>query len=97
MPRFLGGATSATYIGDSTEAAPTANPPKRRAKIKITDVFARAVNAHETAKKRATKIRTFLRPYMSESTPDPNAPIIAPTKRELTPQPSCSSFQLKYG
>ena len=59
MPLFLGGATSATYIGDRTEAAPTANPPNKRAEIKTTDEVARAVNVQETAKNNATTIRTF--------------------------------------
>ena len=95
MPLLLGGATSATYIGDRTEAAPTAKPPNKRAEIKITDDDARAVNVHETAKKRATMIRTFFRPYLSESIPEPKAPIIAPTKRELTPHPNCNSFHPK--
>ena len=81
IPRFFGGATSATYIGERTEAAPTARPPNTRAVIKITHEVARAVNVQETAKKRATIIRTFFRPYISERTPEPNAPIIAPNKK----------------
>src|ERR1035437_76243 len=95
MPLLLGGATSATYIGDSTEAAPTAKPPNKRAEIKITDDDAKAVNVQETAKKSATTIRTFLRPYLSDSTPEPKAPIMAPTKSELTPHPNCNSFHPK--
>src|SRR5450759_3447793 len=95
IPRFLGGATSATYMGDNTEAAPTASPPNNRAEIKIKDEDARAVKVHETAKKRAVKIRTFLRPYISESTPEPKAPMIAPTNNELTPHPNCSSSHPK--
>jgi len=53
LPRFLAGDTSATYIGESTDAAPTARPPKRRAKMKPTDVLASAVAAQERAKNRA--------------------------------------------
>src|SRR5450759_2444197 len=95
IPRLLGGATSATYMGDNTEAAPTAKPPNKRAEIKITDDVARAVNAQETAKNSATTSRTLLRPYLSESTPEPKAPMMAPTNSELTPHPNCSSFHPK--
>src|SRR5450759_3054310 len=95
MPRFLAGETSATYMGDSTEAAPTAKPPNKRDAIKRVDDVAMAVTEHETAKKSATMIRMLLRPYLSVSTPEPKAPIMAPTNSELTPQPNCSSFHPK--
>src|SRR5450759_1148448 len=97
MPLLLAGATSATYIGDNTEAAPTARPPNRRAEMKRTDVPEIAVSAQETAKNKATMIRTLFRPYRSVRMPEPKAPKMAPTSRELTPQPNSSSFHPKYG
>ena len=56
LPRFLAGDTSATYMGESTEAAPTANPPKSRAEMNPNEVVARAVAAQESAKNKATII-----------------------------------------
>jgi len=59
VPRLLAGETSATYIGESTEAAPTARPPKSLAEMKPIDVFAIAVAPQEIAKNKATIIRIF--------------------------------------
>jgi hypothetical protein len=42
-------------------------------------------------------MRTFFLPNISDRIPEPKAPTIAPTSRELTPHPNCSSFQPKYG
>src|ERR1035437_8922877 len=95
IPLLLAGATSATYIGDRTDAAPTARPPNKRAQIKRTDVADMAVRAHDTAKNRATTMRTLLRPKRSVRIPEPNAPKIAPTRRELTPHPNSNSFHPK--
>src|ERR1035437_3927242 len=95
IPLLFGGATSATYIGDNTDAAPTAKPPNKRAEIKTKEKDARDVNVQETAKNSATKMRTFFRPNISESIPEPKAPTMAPIRSELTPQPNCSSFQPK--
>ena len=89
------GITSATYIGERTETAPTDNPPIMRKKINKNEVVAIADPIHERAKNKATTIRTPFRPNRSVRTPEIKEPTMAPTINELTPQPNCNSLHPK--
>ena len=61
-PRMVGGDTSDMYMGDSSETAPTARPPAKRAAMKRWKVGARAVAIEVNANKTATHDMMALRP-----------------------------------
>ena len=84
---FLG-AISAIYIGDSTEAAPTARPPINRATISADMVGAMADKLADIINRSAEVISKGFRPHLSLKEPDIDAPMIQPMIRLLTVNPS---------
>ena len=92
-PRMVGGETSDTYIGDSSETPPTASPPRNRARIKLKKPPDPAVAIEVAANSSATIISGFLRPKRLVYFPAINAPSTQPKSSELNAQPSPKSLK----
>src|SRR6185437_6411356 len=76
------------YIGAVRIAAPTASPPRMRARMNVTYECANAARSEEPRKSIAVSSSTDRRPYRSLSTPVQRLPAIAPQPRLLTAHPS---------
>src|ERR1039458_5633765 len=87
-PRMVGGDTSDTYIGDSSETPPTASPPRKRATIKLKKLPDKAVAIDVAANSSATSINGFLRPKRLVYFPAINDPSTQPKSRELNAHPN---------
>jgi len=87
-PLYFGGATSEIYMGDRTEAPPTAKPPIIRKRINMEILIENAVPMAEIRKRNAVTFNMYLRPNLSPKRPTAIAPIIHPNIAELIAQPS---------
>ena len=87
IPRTFCGEISDKYSGTTKFTIPIAKPRIIRPAISQPTEEAKPQRIEPRAKMTAVAIMTFLRPYMSASTPFAAAPITAPTKAELTTQP----------
>src|SRR3954469_2391056 len=86
-PRMEGGDTSDTYMGESSDTAPTASPPRKRATTKDVKLPAAAVAAEVRAKRTATRMSNRRRPKRSVSRPAMSEPTTHPKRSELNAQP----------
>ena len=89
-PRRAAGASSARYIGTTTDAPPTARPSTKRAAI-ITPMV--GANAHTAAARKNTTARAPIRPRRprrSAMRPPRNEPRAAPKRSDDTTVPSSS-------
>src|SRR3954465_7952925 len=100
-PRMEAGATSATYMGDSSETPPTASPASNRAITNALKLGAKAVSTDVQANNTEINRSSFLRPHRSDSLPAITHPNAQPNRRELNAQPSPRSLRanslLRYG
>src|ERR1035437_9158816 len=94
-PRRLAGAISATYIGETIDAPPTASPPRNRARINQEKLGDSPVATVVSAKSPATASKTRRRPTRSVSRPAITEPRMQPNSRELNAQPRLRSSSLK--
>src|ERR1035441_2878899 len=84
---MVGGDTSDTYMGESSETPPTASPPRKRATIKLKKLPDPAVAIDVAANSSATSISGFLRPKRLVYLPAINDPSTQPNSNELNAQP----------
>ena len=93
-PRRCGGAISVMYMGQTTDADPTATPPTNRKTRKAYQFHAAAQPTAETRNKTASRISTGRRPHQSAGRPEARAPAIVPIKALETVNPSRLSFSV---
>ena len=84
LPLNFAGAISEIYIGDNTEAPPTARPPMNRNITKIDNEFANPVPIAEMKNSAAITLSMVLLPKTSPGFPIESAPITQPISAELT-------------
>ncbi len=94
-PRCLGGAISVMYMGQTTEADPTATPPRNRKKRNAYQFQAKAQPSAEARKRNPSKVRTKRRPHQSAGRPEASAPAIVPINALETVKPSRFSLSPK--
>src|SRR5687767_14102695 len=95
LPLSFAGEISAIYIGDSSEAMPTANPAKKRAVIKNVMEVAAAISRDETVNTSAAIINETLLPKRSEDLPAYTQPAMQPNANEAVVNPSWYALRLK--
>ena len=94
-PRRWAGAISVMYIGQTTEAAPTATPPSHRKNSSAYQSHARAQPAAATRKSTARQASTGRRPHQSAGRPTSSDPTIVPSRALETVKPSRLSVSEK--
>ena len=87
-PRDCGGAISAIYIGETTEAPPMASPPIKRKRISEIQSQAKPQPTAETKKSTARTNRVRLRPIRSAHLPTAIEPGMVPIKALATENPN---------
>ena len=95
MPRRLAGAISVIYIGQTTDAPPTATPPSQRKKSRAYQFHASAHPRAEMTNSTASSASTGRRPHQSAGRPTSNAPTMVPNSALDTVKPrrlSLSSY-----
>ena len=92
---MAGGETSDAYMGESSETAPTARPPAKRASTKNGKFGASAVAAEVSANSTATHANMRLRPQRSVMRPAQYEPSTQPNNSELKAQPRLRSLSPK--
>ena len=93
-PRRCGGAISVMYMGQTTDADPTATPPTNRKKRNAYQFHAAAQPTAETRNNTASRISTGRRPHQSAGRPEARAPAIVPIKALETVNPSRLSLSV---
>ena len=91
LPRIAAGATSAMYMGERFEARPMATPPSMRHAMKTEKLSAKALPSEVTAKMRAERMSSRLRPNRSLPAPASSAPTRQPMRAQLLAQPTCDA------
>jgi len=86
-PRTRAGEISAIYMGEMTDAPPTARPPMKRNSPKETIPHARALPTAEVKYKTPSSLRMARRPYRSAGLPKRRAPITVPISAVTTTDP----------
>src|ERR1017187_487994 len=87
-PRYLAGAISAMYMGETTEAPPTATPPMKRKVAKDHQPHAREQPIAETKYRAPNVNSTARRPKASAGRPTTMEPMIVPIRAVETVKPS---------
>ena len=96
LPLFSAGDISEIYIGERSEAVPTAIPPTNLNEMKEIIVVDKAEPKVEKRNKKAEIKRVFLLPKWSAGLPEMATPNMQPIRRLPTAHPSSISFRLKY-
>jgi len=73
------------YRGDTLEASPMAEPPAIRQTTNQWNDGAQPVRMEETAKRKAERIRIFLRPKRSVNRPEASEPARQPSSATVGP------------
>src|SRR5512147_1424411 len=94
-PRYFAGEISAIYIGDTTDAPPTAKPPMNRKNMKENQSQASAQPIAETKNSTASAKRIPRLPKMSAGRPTTMEPMIVPISALETVKPRLASLRLK--
>src|SRR5436190_20376065 len=94
-PRRFAGAISVMYIGQTTDAAPTATPPNQRKNKKENQLADVAQPIAETRNRKAKIANTGRRPSQSAGRPADKDPTIVPISALETVNPSRLLFREK--
>src|SRR5664279_3316850 len=87
-PRRLAGAISVIYIGQTTDAPPTATPPSQRKNSSAYQFQASAQPTAETTNSTASIASTGRRPHQSAGRPTNKEPTMVPSSALDTVKPS---------
>src|SRR5580700_1925502 len=87
-PRLFAEAISVMYIGQTTDAAPTATPPRNRKNRRAYQFHAPAQPAAAMRNSTASSVSTGRRPHQSAGRPALSAPTIVPISALETVNPS---------
>ena len=79
-PRLFAGAISVMYMGQTTEAPPTATPPRNRKNRSACQFHDAAHPTEEARKNTARRARTRCRPHQSAGRPAVKAPTMVPIR-----------------
>ena len=93
-PRRLAGAISVIYIGQTTDAPPTATPPSQRKNSSAYQFHASAQPSAEMTNSTASIASTGRRPHQSAGRPTSNEPTIVPISALETVKPSRLSLSV---
>src|ERR1019366_2603688 len=93
-PRRLAGAISVIYIGQTTDAPPTATPPSHRKNSSAYQLHASAQPTDAMTNTTASIASTGRRPHQSAGRPTDSDPTIVPSSALDTVKPSQKSFSV---